>query len=194
MEERTPQQEILTGLRKTIDKRFNEGELRTLCFDLGVDYDGLPGQGKVDKARELVSFLERRDRIPELVETGKQLRPDISWGSVYKVPPEQILVLKDPLPALEKPALEEEQICSDVSQKTDKVLYQIIALINNSSSSVLKELARYITTENSGELFKYVKDLMLRKFFPKPVLEELAQGVCISWGGLPKRTGHQTDH
>jgi hypothetical protein len=38
-----------------------------------VDYDVLPGDGKADKARELAAYLERRDRIPELIETGQQL-------------------------------------------------------------------------------------------------------------------------
>ena len=40
-------------LRQTLSSRFNESELRTLCFDLKVDYDDLPGKAKSDKAREL---------------------------------------------------------------------------------------------------------------------------------------------
>lgn len=78
-EKRAPQQEYLARLRRVLSERFDEGELRTLCFDLGVGYGNLPGAGKVNKARELVSYLERRDRIPELVDMGKQLRPDVSW-------------------------------------------------------------------------------------------------------------------
>ena len=46
--------------------RFGEGELKDLCFDLGIDYEDLPGQGKADKARELVAHCERRDRFAEL--------------------------------------------------------------------------------------------------------------------------------
>jgi hypothetical protein len=54
-------------LRQILAERFDEGELRTLCFDLGIEYDDLPGKGRADKARELVAYLERRDRIPDLI-------------------------------------------------------------------------------------------------------------------------------
>lgn len=82
------EREHLIKLHRTLSNRFREGDLRTLCFTLGVDYDDLPGEGKSDKARELIVYLEHRDRIPELVETGKQLRPDISWDDVLQVTPE----------------------------------------------------------------------------------------------------------
>ena len=75
------QQEYLTQLRELLARRFSAGELRTLCFDMGVDYDDLPGEGKADKARELVSFCDRHDTVAKLVETGKRLRPDVPWQS-----------------------------------------------------------------------------------------------------------------
>jgi hypothetical protein len=71
--------EYLTELRKLLAARFNTGELRTLCFDLGVDYEDLPGESKADKARELVSYCERRDCLDKLVQIGRQLRPDVPW-------------------------------------------------------------------------------------------------------------------
>lgn len=70
----------LSQLRQILAERFDLGELRTLCFDLGIDYDDLPGEGKANKARELVAYLNRHDRIPELLRAGEQLRPDISWS------------------------------------------------------------------------------------------------------------------
>jgi len=73
-----PRRRYLTRLRQILVTHF-EGELRTLCFDLGVDYDDLRETGKANKARELVEYLERRNRIPELVELGKRLRPSVSW-------------------------------------------------------------------------------------------------------------------
>ena len=56
-------------LRKTLTTHFSEGELQTLCFDLGVDYDDLPGEGKADKARELVAYLDRRNQLAKLAIT-----------------------------------------------------------------------------------------------------------------------------
>ena len=76
--------QYLTGLCQILDTRFSEEELRTLCFDLDVDYDSLPGEGKAAKARELVSYLERHNRIPDLVELGEERRPDISWEDIPK--------------------------------------------------------------------------------------------------------------
>ncbi len=68
---------ILSQLLHLLTERFSESELRTLCFHLGMDYDDLSGEGKAGKARELVAFLKRRQRIPELVAVIKQLRPDV---------------------------------------------------------------------------------------------------------------------
>jgi hypothetical protein len=71
-----------TQLRQLLSKHFDEGELQTLCFDLGVDYDSLPGDGKGDKVRALIAYLERRGRVQELVALGKRLRPDVPWESL----------------------------------------------------------------------------------------------------------------
>jgi hypothetical protein len=72
----------LVRLRQILDTSFDEGDLRTVCFDLGVDYENLPGEGKANKARELVIHLERCGRIPELVEIGVQRRPNVSWEHI----------------------------------------------------------------------------------------------------------------
>lgn len=85
------EREKLIELRMILQVRFNESELRTLCFDLGVDYDSLPGLGKADKARELVYHCERYSRIADLVDACKRLRLDISWeplaASLYSEKP-----------------------------------------------------------------------------------------------------------
>lgn len=72
-----PEDELRRRLRQVLVERFNESELRTLCFELDVDYESLQGQGKADKARELVAYLGRRQRIQGLALTVKRLRPDI---------------------------------------------------------------------------------------------------------------------
>ena len=45
--------ERLAQLRQNLVGYYNLEELHTLCFHLGVDYDGLGGEGKESKAREL---------------------------------------------------------------------------------------------------------------------------------------------
>ena len=47
-----PAREYLTYLRQLLATRFDQSELRTLCFDLGIEYDDLVGASKADKARE----------------------------------------------------------------------------------------------------------------------------------------------
>jgi len=78
----------LAKLRHELIRCFDENELRDLCFDLGVDYESLPGEGKRAKVRELIVYLERRGRLPELVKMGRELRPDVSWEDVSAGIPE----------------------------------------------------------------------------------------------------------
>ena len=73
------EQERLTQLREILDTRFNREELRTLCFDLGLDYDDLPGEGKAAKARELVVHMQQLGRIPDLIRAAARMRSDVAW-------------------------------------------------------------------------------------------------------------------
>lgn len=70
-------------LHEMLIQSFNEGELRTLCFKLEVDYDDLLPGGKADKARELIAFVERRGHLADLIKECKVERPKLSWGEVF---------------------------------------------------------------------------------------------------------------
>lgn len=72
----------LSQLHQILVDRFNLEELRTLCFELALDYEMLPGEGKGGKARELIAYLNRRNRLEELAETIRQARPDISFDTI----------------------------------------------------------------------------------------------------------------
>lgn len=93
----------LSNLRKTIVERFNEGELQTLCFDLGLDYDDLPGVAKSDKARELVEYLDRRGLLNKLLQLVKELRPRVDWDHISGLQ-------NDILPALSTSGLKSTEI------------------------------------------------------------------------------------
>src|SRR6185436_19467860 len=41
--------ESLAELRQTISRLFSEQDLRTLCFDVGIDYDDIGGETKESK-------------------------------------------------------------------------------------------------------------------------------------------------
>jgi hypothetical protein len=64
-----------------LTNRLSASDLRTLCFALGMDYDDLAGGSKPDKSRELIQYLERRGRLPDLVEELRRWRPDIDLGA-----------------------------------------------------------------------------------------------------------------
>jgi len=68
-----------TELLDLIDQKFDSEDLRTLCFQLGVDYDNLPARGKRNKARELILFMHHRSRLNEVINVGRSKRPDIAW-------------------------------------------------------------------------------------------------------------------
>ncbi|MCP4357360.1 MAG: tetratricopeptide repeat protein [Chloroflexi bacterium] len=72
--------------RQAILESFNTDELRTLCFDLRVDFENLPGEGKNSKVRELISLLERQDRLPELIAALQASRPQTAWETVLQNP------------------------------------------------------------------------------------------------------------
>jgi hypothetical protein len=74
-------------LQEKLENHFNENELRSLCFDLGVDYENLGGEGKVGKARELIGHQERRGDIDGLIDRCRELRPKISWEDTFGISP-----------------------------------------------------------------------------------------------------------
>ena len=69
-------------LRRVLVERFNLEELRALCYDLEVDFEVLDAEDKAGKARELVGYLGRRERLGDLIRVGKRLRTDIHWGAI----------------------------------------------------------------------------------------------------------------
>lgn len=71
----------LVSLLNIFNKNFNLDEIKNLCFHLvGIDYENLSGDTKQSKARELAFYFHRRENINQLIQVGKQLRPEIDWG------------------------------------------------------------------------------------------------------------------
>jgi hypothetical protein len=75
----TNQSDFRARLRQNLTDRFSEEELRTLCFDMGLDYESLPAQGKAGKAREIVAQVEREGATTKLIEQCRLLRPNVAW-------------------------------------------------------------------------------------------------------------------
>jgi CheY-like chemotaxis protein len=77
-------QAYLVYLRQKLVQYFSLDDIRTLCFDLDVDFDTLPGEDKIAKARELIIALNHSGRIAELVAICAVWRPNVDW--IYSPP------------------------------------------------------------------------------------------------------------
>ena len=82
----TTSPEFHAKLHEALNQYFDDEELHTLCFDIGVDYDGLKGAGKAAKARELITYIEGHPEI---------FPPDKFNDSLAFVEPEQFPELTD---------------------------------------------------------------------------------------------------
>ena len=76
--------ELLDGVRRmtredlleVLTQRFDDNELRDLCFTLDVDYENLRGETKDAKARELLLRMERRGEVDKLAKQVQRERPE----------------------------------------------------------------------------------------------------------------------
>ncbi len=69
--------ENIVALHRFIVDFFSLGELENLCFSLFVDHENFESRGKEAKARELVLFMQRRGRLPDLHSALARERPEM---------------------------------------------------------------------------------------------------------------------
>ena len=67
------------NIRDQIVELFSIGNLKDLCFDLGIDYEDLPGDTLSDKSRELIRDCYRKGKVEVLLVRCKELRPHREW-------------------------------------------------------------------------------------------------------------------
>lgn len=77
-----PHHTQLANLRRDLEAGLSDQEFRTICAEVNVDYDDLPTAGRAYKMRELVTYLDRRGRIDELIQACRRLRPDVLWQDI----------------------------------------------------------------------------------------------------------------
>lgn len=64
-----------SAILNRLTTQLNETESRTCCLELGLDYEDLEGGSRAGKARELITYLARRNRLPELTAYVERERP-----------------------------------------------------------------------------------------------------------------------
>jgi hypothetical protein len=75
----------LIHVQQQLVEHFDLGELKTLCFQLGIDDEAIAGETKPDKSRELVKYTYRNGRIPDLLVECQKLRPKVDWYQPAKI-------------------------------------------------------------------------------------------------------------
>ena len=73
----TPQRRA--QLRELLARSFDLEDLRTLAFDLGLNHEDISGDTVRARTRELIAFLEKRERLSELIAWARRERPTIDW-------------------------------------------------------------------------------------------------------------------
>ncbi|MBE2224296.1 MAG: hypothetical protein IAF02_22340 [Anaerolineae bacterium] len=89
----------LTHLRKLLIQHYSLDEFRTLCFDLGILYDNLGGDGLSGKARELLLLIGRQQRFEELLHHIQTERPDLDMTGLTSTLLQAAMPASEPPPA-----------------------------------------------------------------------------------------------
>jgi hypothetical protein len=85
----------LDKLHQQLVDHFSDEELRTLCFSLGINYDGLPGQEIDGKARELILRAVRTNKMAEFIEKCREVRGNVPWEFTFPGTPDSPTVALD---------------------------------------------------------------------------------------------------
>jgi hypothetical protein len=94
----------LTQLHRAIVDHFDLEELRTLCYDLGVNYDDLRGEALSGKARELILKMGRKRQLDELLSLLARTRPNLP-REIVLADPDTLDELYAALPSFEDTSL-----------------------------------------------------------------------------------------
>ena len=78
---------MLEEIHQLLLKHFNESELNTLCLGLGIEYEDLAGQERPAKARQLIKYLQRQQRLGDLKTAVLRQRPMAVWPTTTSTPP-----------------------------------------------------------------------------------------------------------
>jgi hypothetical protein len=69
--------------RQLLSYHFSLDELKTLCFDLDIEYDNIPGELTRDAfSRELILYAKRNGLILKLIVLTVTMRPKADWSNI----------------------------------------------------------------------------------------------------------------
>jgi hypothetical protein len=80
-------------LRQQIAQTFSESELKTICFDLGIDFEELGQGNKTDKIIELIGLMRRRGWLGNLLSAINDARPSLEWPTLEILLADEVVTL-----------------------------------------------------------------------------------------------------
>lgn len=89
----------LSSLQRLMVERLSLSEVETLCFDLRVNYEDLPGETLSDKTRELILTMGRRRELERLLWALAQNRPDLAGTPALRSDPGSLAAMYRVLPS-----------------------------------------------------------------------------------------------
>ena len=66
-------------IRQLLTERLDVTDIRTLCFDVDLEFENLSGQNKQEKVIDLLAHFERRQQLDYLLRAVKSMRPDLPF-------------------------------------------------------------------------------------------------------------------
>ncbi len=66
-------------LSRQINESFNLTDLRGLMLDMGIEYENIAGDTRLEKIWGLIEYCKNNGRIEELIDTLSKLRPKLEW-------------------------------------------------------------------------------------------------------------------
>lgn len=73
---------ILRELRLSMIGNFNLSELKTLVFDLGINWDDISGEDISTCVQSVITYLRRRNRLNELTSLLRIERSQVNWPDI----------------------------------------------------------------------------------------------------------------
>lgn len=71
--------QLEASIARLVDEYFDDEELANLAYDVGLDYDGLNGEGKAARARAFVAHFGKRGLLDVLLKELGEERPNVEW-------------------------------------------------------------------------------------------------------------------
>ena len=68
-------------LKENIHRYFNREDFDLLIFELGIQDGDIHGNSNEARAKNLIEYMERRNRLPELINKLREKRPHGEWVS-----------------------------------------------------------------------------------------------------------------